>query len=237
MSFLAQCAHDFTISYGLALSLFLAGLVGGFTHCTWMCGPFVIAQMGGDGQVTKARSFLLLPYHFGRMTTYVMLAVIVSTFLNIVFVFSNLKALISVPFLVLAGVVFLGTAFPQVAQFFPWVAKIRISVPYQWVSRGVSRLSARDSVLARYFLGILLGFMPCGLVVSAIMASATAANVLETGISMILFTIGTIPALILVALGGQAFKYKYPKMSIYLSRGGMMVSGIWLFILAGVMVF
>jgi hypothetical protein len=31
----------------LALALFLVGLTGGATHCTAMCGPFVLAQLPG----------------------------------------------------------------------------------------------------------------------------------------------------------------------------------------------
>lgn len=237
MMFLAQCAHDFTVQYGLAMSLFLAGLVGGFSHCAWMCGPFVIAQIGEKQEVSKLRGALLIPYHFGRMTTYVLMGLLLSTVFNIVFVFSDIKTLISVPFLVIAGVVFLVTAFPRLAQVFPWVEKMAIRVPYQWLNRSVSKIMKSQSLWSRYLLGILLGFMPCGLVVSALMASSTAPSVSESAFAMIMFTIGTMPALILVALGGQAFKYKYPKASLYLSRGGMVLSSFWLFMLAGVMVF
>ena len=91
--------------------------------------------------------------------------------------------------------------------------------------------------MARYFLGILLGFMPCGLVISALLASASATSVFQAAISMSLFTIGTMPALILIALGGQGLKYKFPLAFARLSKGAMVVSGLWLFTLAGVMMF
>ena len=54
---------------------------------------------------------------------------------------------------------------------------------------------------------------------------------------MSLFTIGTMPALILIALGGQGLKYKFPLAFARLSKGAMVVSGLWLFTLAGVMMF
>ena len=42
---IADCISNFTTSYGLPASLFLAGLVGGATHCAGMCSPFVFAQI------------------------------------------------------------------------------------------------------------------------------------------------------------------------------------------------
>ncbi len=238
---LGQCLTDFTTSYGLPFSLFLGGLVGGFSHCAWMCAPFVLAQ-NDDGPndgvgLRKMKSALLLPYHLGRMTTYVMLAVLVSAVINLAFVFSDLKLLISAPLLVLAGVMFLVSAFPNLSRVFPWVAKVQLAVPYRWISRPVAKLTQSSHVLARYGLGLLLGFMPCALVVSALMASATASNVWASAAAMGAFTLGTMPALMIVSFGGLAFKNKYPKANIYVSRGGMVVSSLWLFVLAGTMVF
>ncbi len=233
---LGQCIESFTSSYGLPASLFIGGLVGGFSHCTWMCGSFVIAQAGNNGSpVFKISPNLLIPYHLGRMTTYVLLAILVSSIVNLAFVFSDLKAIISAPLLITAGLIFLVSAFPKLSNIFPWVLKIKVGVSYKYLSGFVSKLSARSGILGRYFLGVLLGFMPCGLVISALMASTSAPSVFQAAIAMGAFTIGTIPALIIVALGGQGFKYRYPRASIYVSRGGMVVSSIWLFAIAGMM--
>tara|TARA_R110002095_G_scaffold211534_1_gene199793 strand:- start:2972 stop:3679 length:708 start_codon:yes stop_codon:yes gene_type:complete len=233
---LGQCIQDFTSSYGLPFSLFLAGLVGGVSHCAWMCSPFVVAQTNHQARQSFA-SKLLLPYHFGRMTTYVFLAIMVSSVINLVFVFSNLKLLISAPLLMTAGFIFIVSAFPKLLEIFPWVLKIKAGVPYKYIRGLISKTSHIKGMTGRYFLGILLGFMPCGLVVSALLASATAPSVFQSALAMGAFALGTIPALLMVSLGGYAFKYKYPKASIYVSRGGMVVSAIWLFTLAGTMIF
>lgn len=234
---IVQCIHDITTTYGLILSLFLAGLVGGFTHCTGMCGPLVLAQTKVAGTSQKT-SFLLLPYHLGRMTTYVALAVLVSGFINLAFVFSDLKILISAPLLMLAGVVFLVSAFPALRALFPWAAHLRIGLPVRWIQRLQNVLpykNERPNPLKRYMLGILLGFMPCGLVVSALLASASATSTIQAAAAMIAFAAGTMPALILTALGGQALQSRYPGAATRLSQGAMLVSGLWLFALAGSM--
>ncbi len=232
--FIGQCIHNIALSHGLAISLFLAGLVGGFTHCAGMCAPFVLAQ---TGDLKKLGNALLIPYHLGRMTTYVALAMLVSSVINLAFIFSDLKALIAAPMLVLAGVIFLVSAFPQLSIIFPWVVLIRIAAPYKFVAQLSAKLMHNPSIFKRYGLGVLLGFMPCGLVVSALLASATAPNAVQAALAMGAFTLGTVPALILVALGGHALKTKYPKASIRVKQSAMIISSLWLFALAGTMVF
>lgn len=232
--FIAQCVHDIAMSYGLPISLFFAGLVGGFTHCAGMCSPFVLAQ---TGSIRKLSGVLLLPYHLGRMTTYVGLAVLINSLINLAFVFSGLKALIAAPMLVLAGVMFLVSAFPKLFVIFPWTAHMQTATLYGVISKFSSKLMESPGVLKRYKLGVLLGFMPCGLVVSALLASSTASSTAQASIAMGAFTIGTMPALILVALGGHALKAKYPVLSMRITRSAMVVSSLWLFVLAGMMVF
>lgn len=234
---IGQCIHDVAMSHGLLISLFLAGLVGGFTHCAGMCSPFVLAQVGNDVQFRKIKSFLLLPYHLGRMTTYVALAVVINSLVNLAFVFSGLKALISAPLLLLAGIVFFVSAFPRLSSIFPWVARIQIGAPYRFLSRFSSALIGNPNAIKRYGLGVLLGFMPCGLVLSALLASASAPSAVAAAVAMGGFALGTIPALVVVAVGGGALKAKYPKIFSRLSQGAMVVSSLWLFALAGSMVF
>lgn len=236
MSF-AQCLHDFGLSYGLVFSLFLAGLVGGFTHCAGMCSPFVLAQVSGGPSVSKSRSPLLLPYHFGRMTTYVALGILVHSIINVAFVFSNMKALIAAPILMLAGVIFIVSAFPKALSVFPWAASIRVQAPYGLIEKFSSRLMKGAGVLKRYGLGVLLGFMPCGLVVSALLAASTASSAGQAALAMASFAVGTVPALVLIGFGGRALTARYPNMAARFSKGAMVVSGLWLFALAGMMVF
>ncbi len=255
---IGQCIHDIATSYGLPMSLFMAGLVGGFTHCAVMCSPFVLAQIGVSQQKSankskpcagscggcgkkdiakKVGASFLLPYHLGRMTTYVILAVLVSSVLNLAFVFSGLKALIAVPMLVAASVIFLVSAFPQLLSIFPWVVHMRVSMPYRFIESAKTQLTQRPNGVKRYALGVLLGFMPCGLVVSALLAAATADTALQSGMAMAAFTLGTIPALVLVALGGQTILTRYPKASVRLKQTAMVLSSLWLCLIAGTMIF
>jgi len=237
MLFIGQCIHDVAVSHGLMISLFLAGLVGGATHCAGMCSPFVLAQIGEKPGMKRLSGGLLIPYHLGRMVTYVGLAVLVSSIVNLAFVFSGLKSLIAAPILVLAAVVFLISAFPKMLTVFPWAGRVRFSVPYSFIESFTSKLMRKPGVFKRFGLGVMLGFMPCGLVASALMAASTAPNVGQAALAMAAFTVGTMPALILVAFGGGALKYKYPKASMRMSQGAMVISSFWLMAIAVSMVF
>ena len=54
-----------------------------------------------------------------------------------------------------------------------------------------------------YLLGVSLGFLPCGLVYAAIMIVASTGEVLLALVGMVIFSVGTIPGLLLVGLGAS----------------------------------
>ncbi len=216
--------------------MFLAGLVGGSTHCSLMCAPFVLAQVGNDVTINKIGSYLLLPYHFGRLTTYVVMAILLNSIINLAFIYSDLRGLIAAPMLALAGIIFLVSAFPKLSIIFPWAMYIKLSAPYKTISKLSAKLMGDNTILGRYLLGCLLGFLPCGLVASALLASASAPDILQSALAMAAFAIGTMPALFVVAFAGHIVKKEYFGAVRNISRFAMAVSAVWLFILAAQMI-
>lgn len=235
LSKIGGCFHDISMSYGLYGSLFLAGLVGGFSHCMAMCGPFVLAQTQQDKQLSRFKDTALIPYHLGRITTYIALAVLLSSLVNIAFLFLPIRGFIVAPVLMTAGLIFFITAFPKLGQAFPWLVNIKFSLPYTWLARGFARLSQKQNITAKYTMGILLGFMPCGLIVSALMAATIAPSVAQAALAMGAFGLGTIPALMSVAFGGQYLQQKHPRAMQRATQIMMVWSGLWLFTIAGLM--
>lgn len=231
LSSIGGCFHQITLDYGLPLSLFIAGLVGSVTHCVVMCGPFVISQAG---EMTKIRDAALIPYHLGRMTTYIFMAIMTYSIFSIVFVYSDFKSILAAPMLFTAGTIFIVSAFPRLKTLFPWVRFTQL--PTSFFQMLSSKISQKNNLLNRYALGVLLGFMPCALVVAALVASTTAPTLTMAIISMGAFTIGTIPALLLVAIGGSSLKQKHPKFSLRFSQTAKVISALWLFTLAGTLI-
>ncbi len=232
-----ECVHNVMFQHGLAVSLLLGGLVGSVTHCAGMCSPFVLAQVEDGPLLQKPSGSLLIPYHLGRMTTYVALGALFHSVINIAYLFSAAKVFITAPLLMIAGVLFLVSAFPPLSTLFPWTARIGIPVNLRLIDRMASPLFRQKGFLSRYMLGVLLGFMPCGLVLAALMASSTAPSLAQAVAAMAAFSIGTIPSLMAIGFFGRSFKHKFPTLSRRVSQTAMLVSSIWLFVLAGNMLF
>lgn len=233
----AQCVHDFATSYGLGISLFVGGLVGSATHCAGMCSPFVLAQTPNGPYLVKASKNLLLPYHMGRLTTYIFLGALAHSLINLAYLFSGMKGFISAPLLALAGIIFLVSAFPQWSSVFPWVSRFKFPASFNALSSKATNLMRSQSLLSRYLLGVLLGFMPCGLVVAALLAVASASSLTQAMLGMTAFALGTMPLLIVIGVVGSTLHKKFPKFFSLFSRGAMVFSGLWLFALAGFLIF
>jgi hypothetical protein len=195
-----------------------------------MCGPFVISQTKGLRKITGAA---ILPYHLGRITTYTVMAVLLATLLNAAFLFLPIRSYIVAPILMTAGLIFFVTAFPSLSKIFPWTARLSVGAPYKFIQSGYQQLAKKDSMAGRFGLGVLLGFMPCGVIVSALMAASTAPSAWQAGLAMIAFGVGTMPALISIALGGQLLQKRYPNFMKRITQGAMVWSGVWLFLIAG----
>ncbi len=221
----------------MAVSLLTAGLFGGFTHCAGMCGPFVMAQLGGKGgmqttALTRITGAALLPYHLGRMTTYVSLGVIFNLFFHALPA-SPVRTALSTALLLTAAVVFLSIAIPRLGAVFPWAMQLRLPMP----SKLVTRISAPLMSKHHYLLGVLLGFLPCGLVTAALLAVSTAANPLQAATGMAAFAAGTFPALFLVGLGGESIRARWPRFAQLAGAAAMVFSSLSLIGMAGTMIF
>lgn len=227
------CLQSIDLGYGLAASLFAAGLVGGATHCVGMCGPFVVAQSGSEQKLCRACQ---LPYHFGRITTYVFLAVLISTVFSAAFLYLPIRSFVVAPLLCVAAVIFLVSAFPALITMFPWAGSLKFSfLPGKWFSWGLKKLSGKTGIARQYVMGLLLGFMPCGLVVSALMASSAAPSPVGAAGAMAAFGLGTMPSLIGAAIGAQKLKSLFPATMKNVTRGLMAWNAVWLFAMAGLM--
>lgn len=223
------CFHTISTSYGLMLSLFIAGLLGSVTHCTAMCGPFVMAQ---SGRLEKMTDKALIPYHLGRITTYVIMAILLYSVLNLAFLFLPIRKFVITPILLFAAVIFLVQAFPRLGKLFPFANVSLRLLPFRKIQAGIEKLGDTGNSLKKYGLGILLGFMPCGLVVSAIMAAGTASSVSQAALAMLAFGVGTMPVMILIAYGSDYLGRRFPAQLTTFKKGFMLWSGLWLVIVA-----
>ena len=187
----------------LPASLFLAGLVGGALHCAGMCGPFVLSQVVADTERPTASTYgewrrlagaALLPYHLGRLTTYTLLGAFAGS-VTALFAATATFAWLSGGLLILAACL-------MVLQALGWSLGGSGGRMATLLALPARRLAAGRHAATRYALGVILGFLPCGLLYGALAAAAGTATAAEGAAVMAAFALGTAPALVAVGWGG-----------------------------------
>lgn len=180
------------------LSAFVVGLLGG-VHCAGMCGGIVGALSFGLPDSGRRWS-ILIAYNAGRISSYTVAGALMGA---LGFYFSGLlpvqtaqRLLLTLAglFLVLMGLYLAGwwNALSRVERFGGLLWR-RIEP----LGRGL--LPVR-SVHQGFALGLLWGWLPCGLVYSALVWTVAAGGALEGALLMLAFGLGTLPNLLLMGV-------------------------------------
>jgi sulfite exporter TauE/SafE len=181
-------------------ALLLTGLLGSLGHCLGMCGPLVTMaglQFGVTGLPSLPRYLL---YHGARAAVYGVLGAIVGEVGSLLGLGPRLGTAASVLSLVLGlGIALLGF------EYLGWLSILRVVGAGGWWKRATTALLDR----ARYAwgiasLGALNGLLPCGLVYSALLVTASAGGPLPGAAGMLIFGASTAPALLIIGVGAGA---------------------------------
>lgn len=173
---------------------FSAGLAGS-GHCLGMCGGIVTALALSHRNSDASGRFLFnLLYHAGRICTYTLLGLLVGLAARAGMV-DALKPYVR--WLFLAANLFVA-AIGLFTLF--GVRSLGISAldgsGWGFLKDRLSRLRGNSSVLTALPTGLLMGFLPCGLVYGILIAAATSGSALKGGSMMLAFGCGTLPALL-----------------------------------------
>lgn len=164
---------------GVIGAAFLAGLLGS-VHCVGMCGAFA---------ASCARTRTGLPaWHLGRVATY-----------------AALGALAGAVGQLLPGPAWLPAALASVLLAWFALAIAGLVPEPRLVPPGLTTAANRaigaPSAGAQFVFGVINGFLPCGLVYSALTVPVALARPVPGAIAMAAFGAGTVPALSLAAFG------------------------------------
>jgi sulfite exporter TauE/SafE len=176
----------------MILTALLLGLAGGL-HCAGMCGPLALAlPQSGPGRTR----FLVsrLAYNLGRIATYCLLGLVFGL-IGRSFWLAGVQRWLSIGLGILL-LVSLTTA-----------SRLGAWRPISWavnaLKSNMSALLRRRSLGSVALLGLLNGFLPCGLVYVA-GAGATATGDIMKGVEfMAAFGAGTLPTVLAISLSGR----------------------------------
>lgn len=213
--------------------LLLAGLVSSL-HCIGMCGPLLVGfsqvferQQGGGGRGV-AMDFAW--YHAGRIWTYALLGFAAGVVgagvrhgsavmgwhqaagigIGIVVILSGVALLGVVPGLKIEALID-GCALQRWRRF-------------DWFRA----LLAGRGALPRLLLGVVMGFLPCGLVYAMLAVVAALPTPWQAAGGMIVFGIGTLPSLTAVLAASHLMPAKWRAHGTKLAAVIVMLTGAWM---------
>ena len=210
-------------------TLFLLGFFGG-THCVGMCGGLSSAfALQLPPHLNRLGLIVLL--NLGRISSYVLIGLIVGLvgqigisldytrwLQNGLYIAANVLLLLLG--LYLAG---LSTAATQIE---------RIGRPiWKRLNPILNRLLPIKSVPACFGVGMLWGWLPCGLVYSASLYALGSGNAVQGGLYMLAFALGTLPNLLAMGIFAAQLKTLLQRKAIRLCAG-LLVAGWAVFRLA-----
>ncbi|MGG7034632.1 MAG: sulfite exporter TauE/SafE family protein [Flavobacterium sp.] len=170
----------------MVYTAFLFGLISSL-HCIGMCGPIALMlPVDRTNQVKK--TFQIFTYHIGRLTAYSFIGLLFG-FLGKGFFMAGIQQKLSV----FIGIMMILIAVIPEKTF----AKYNFSKPvYRLISRLKSALGnqfKKKSYRSIYTIGLLNGFLPCGMVYVALFGALAMQNEFLGVFYMFLFGLGTIP--------------------------------------------
>ncbi len=188
---------------------FAAGLLGS-AHCLGMCaGISGLFAAGATVASIKTQLPLAIAYNLGRVMSYAFLGVTVAMIgSTAVSAIPDLAGPVRIASGALIVVVGLQVAFGW--RLLARVEKIGAMIWNRLVPHA-KRLIPASSVTRAAGLGLIWGWLPCGLVYSVLLLAATTAEPASGGLVMIAFGSGTMPAMILSGLSAS-------KLSAFMSR-------------------
>ena len=177
------------------LALFLVGLLGG-THCVGMCGGIVGAlSMGAPG-----RWSMHLAYNVGRILSYGLAGAIAgavgaaSLGLDSQVPMRLALYLVANLMLIALGLYLLGVT--QALAFTERAGQLFL----QCLQPLTRRFLPARTVAQAFPLGMLWGWLPCGLVYSALATALSSGSAVRGGLCMLAFGLGTLPNLLLAGI-------------------------------------
>ena len=178
------------------LAAFLVGLVGSL-HCIGMCGPIAIALPVPDSSNLSFFTGRIL-YNLGRVVTYSFLGAILGL-LGGRIALVGAQQVVSI---ILGVVIIIAVLLPQKYKNY-FAQHLIVQKLAQPLKENIGILFKKGTFSAMFLIGILNGFLPCGLVYVALAGAIASGNAISGASVMILFGLGTVPAMFAATIFGK----------------------------------
>lgn len=189
----------------LMATVFVASLVGSM-HCVGMCGALVIFAVGTPEESPTARTPLHLLYHGGRGIGYVLIGAacgLAGSMLDLGGALVGLQRSAGL----LAGGLMIAVGFMTLMRYTHWRLP-HLSAPgfwQRWIVQAQRMAATLRPQPRAATIGLLTGLLPCGWLYLFAVTAAGTGHWYTGALVMLSFWAGTVPGLLMVGLGAQAF--------------------------------
>lgn len=210
---------------------FMAGLLGG-AHCLGMCGGIsaTLSLPATTAPVSNWRIRTLYPvlYNVGRIASYTVAGTIVGA------LGQGLVESIDLPRWAMVARVLTGLI----------IVAVGLQIGIGW--RGLRPLEAAGARFWRLLapagrkllpirstpgalgVGMLWGWLPCGLVYTMLLAAALSGSTTRGAVIMASFGVGTLPTMVAISIGGaQLGRWTQKRRARFLAGGLLLLFGLW----------
>jgi uncharacterized protein len=192
--------YAFNTSYLVAFTM---GLFSSM-HCIGMCGSIIgtlTLSLSPEIRDKKSKLFpFVLNYNLGRIASYTLAGALVGI----------IQSILTTPLshgeghriLQLMSATIMAGAGLYIAGWFPRFAYIEKAGMHVWKKIepfGRKLIPVKNRTQA-YLFGMVWGWLPCGLVYTALALAATAGDILHSALTMLSFGLGTLPAVMGVGI-------------------------------------
>lgn len=178
---------------------FMLGLLSS-AHCVGMCGGIMGAlALAIPASERRRRALLVLSYNLGRVLSYTLMGVLAGLFVD------ALAGSGGVPWLrLLAGLLLIAMGL-YLGNWWRGLTWLERGGSYLWrylqpLGRRLMPVTRLPQALA---LGAIWGWLPCGLVYTALAYATTQAQAFNAGAVMLAFGLGTLPAVLATGLAAE----------------------------------
>lgn len=206
----------------LLLSAMVLGLLGG-GHCLGMCGGLMGAlTLAIPPEQRSKRLRLLIAYNLGRVLSYAAAGLLIGL---AGWAVANSPAAMAMRVVAALLLISMGL---YLAGWWNGLTRIEALGRGLWrrIQPLASRLMPVTSLPRALVLGALWGWLPCGLVYSTLLWSASQGDALDSALLMLAFGLGTWPVLLATGLAAE-------RLTALLRRRGVRVVGGVMVILFG----
>jgi uncharacterized protein len=202
---------------------FTALLLGVFSslHCVGMCGPIALAlPLVRTNTFTVILSFVA--YHLGRIVSYTLLGIIAGI-IGIGFYNSIDQRWIFIA----CGVLIVLWVLVPLTNPENWRI-MRNNLLIGGIRKKMGSLFRKRSIGSTFTIGILNGFIPCGMVYIALMSAVATGKWSSGGMFMLFYGLGTIPLMLILNFSWEMVKPVFRKKLVRLSPVFVGIIGVLL---------